>query len=501
MKSSLPLRGFLHVIVHAVEDFGSEDKDERPQVVHLQVAGQSHYMNIWQGDLSDPVSFQIGSFLPPLRVRSFLEAARQPTRQTVNARRPSITDIEDQRGKKPSPSKSSHDYGGMSPDLKDSSPESQKGLTSSGSWPTFHDISGSKSDSGFRLEIEVLESCYIKNDWSVLGRTELSQDEITAKPDHWYQRRLPLEEVSGSQPPTVSVSLCWEPAQFLPLYLMRIAAVMCFCSAFGLLAVSSSCRWQSKPVQAKSGDFFDASAAEMFAQQQPGVGAAIKLAAFTFICATVIHFLIAHMGDSVHLNSLAAVSSRQLVRGRLRQGPSRGGAGVVMRARATNVLKGEVEVMPNFDWRWLSLPLVALAWMLPVAGVSLTCLAFFVQIQDWSLEWCAGEMLAVAALFCALLGYMFAHMADGQRDSQSPDRDNYAADIRYSSRHSDQSFTDRVRKFAGYYWNEVWSARKRWTRFLIPRETWAREVSRNHGHAQSESANSLSWPLQQPRPV
>jgi len=232
---------------------------------------------------------------------------------------------------------------------------------------------------------------------------------------------------------------------------------------------------------------------EMFLQQQPGVSAALSLAAFTMICATVIHFLIAHMGDSVHLNSLAVVSSRQLGKGRLNKGSAT--AGVVMRARATNVLRGEVEVMPSFDMRWLFLPLVALAWLLPVAGVSLTCLAFIVQLQDWSLEWCMGEFTAIAALCCSAFGYLCAHQADAQPRSESTElQQQFSAESRSTS-----PIPGRIRKWAAHWWSEgILPAPARWLGHLSPKgiqPVWGSEATRKNGHTNYRDPNSLSCPL------
>lgn len=432
MTASNKLRGFLHIIVHGVEDLSVKDNAQLPpHVVHLQVAGQEHYMNIRQGDWAEPVSFQIGSFLPAFNFRSFMKAARTPARQTANARRPSLGDVEAKYGismngmKKVVSKESMYEEGYATPVSSVQELEKEKPLPQ-----------GKKEDDiDLRVHVEVLEISLSKSDGlSVLGRNELSQDEITAKADTWCTRRLELEtSMDEDEAGFIGLSYCWEPAQFLPLYLMRIGSVMSFCSSFGLLCVSTSCRWQKKP--------------GISDKQQPGVAGALALASFTMACATIVHFLVAHMGDAVHLNSLAAVSSRQLAAGMRGQTTA---PGVLLRARATNVLRGEVEVMPNIDMRIIYLPLVALAWMTPLAGFSLTIMAMLLQLQDWSLDfWCAGEIMAILSIVCTVFGYLCAAVADAQpRSKQSA-----AQYVPEKRQHAAAAVGSRLRRWAAHIWN------------------------------------------------
>mmetsp|Transcript_68969 Transcript_68969/g.222922 ORF Transcript_68969/g.222922 Transcript_68969/m.222922 type:complete len:427 (+) Transcript_68969:59-1339(+) len=242
----------------------------------------------------------------------------------------------------------------------------------------------------------------------LLGECTLNLERYIQNRNQWHEEKLTLEPPRGiSTRGVIMLSVCWEPASWLTRYLLHMASAVCFATAFAVLLIAANCRWQPATL-------------EMGAAKQPGVGATTLLASAVMFLAMALQFMLAHSNREVQLDDLAAsLSASQRLNEALpalgSKKPGAGGKGsasaqpaLLINARATKLMSYELSVSPTVDISLIYLPLMVVAWLLPAGGAALIALAFMLQLQDGMLCACAGEALALLALWSVATGYACA---------------------------------------------------------------------------------------------
>merc|ERR1712216_921479 len=75
---------------------------------------------------------------------------------------------------------------------------------------------------------------------------------------------------------------------------------------------------------------------------------------------------------------------------------------------------------PTISLEGLQVPVLLIAWLLPLAGAGLTFLALSLQLtQTWMLQLKAGEVLAVFAILSVVAGYYCLLKVESERDTQA----------------------------------------------------------------------------------
>jgi len=259
---------------------------------------------------------------------------------------------------------------------------------------------------------------YDEDTWKhhdLLGRYSLDLKPLLAEPNQWQKKEVTLIVAEGQKPGshnTITVSVRWEPAPALNPYALRVLGFCCFAVAAAASFLAANCRWE--PAGGSEGSV-----------KQPGVGCAMVLASLSLLLATLIHLVLAHFSCGGLVNVL-----EQLEMGPVPKPPSdEGEAPHILKcyARPRKLAFYEVSVSPTIDLSGLRVPILLIAWALPVAGAALASLGIGLQIsQAWTIHLQAGQVFATAVIASVCVGYCFIIRAEGDHsglaDSSSPSK-------------------------------------------------------------------------------
>lgn len=259
-----------------------------------------------------------------------------------------------------------------------------------------------------KLEIAVYDEDTWTND-DFLGRASVDLRSVFDAPDRWLNKELQLtvaEKLTRGTHNTVSISLKWESAPPISSYALRVMGVICFAVSATMSFLAASCRWESAP--GSDG-----------AVKQPGVGAAMLLASIVLLMAMLIHLVLAHsrVGGLVEL-------LEQLEMGPI---PVDGNevdteATDIMKvfARPRTMANYEISIHPTADLSGINMPIMLVAWLLPIAGALLIALAMCLQaLQASLLPIKAGQVLALIGILSVSLGYLCNLRAETDTESRS----------------------------------------------------------------------------------
>jgi len=256
-----------------------------------------------------------------------------------------------------------------------------------------------------RLQFAVFDSDTWKHD-DLLGRHTVDVRSAVAEPNTWEKKEIQLTVAEGQKHGShnsITISMRWEPAPPLNPYTLRILGFTCFAVAFATSFLAANCRWE--PALTSEG-----------ALKQPGVGAALVMASLSLLLATLIHFVLAH----VALGGLVELLEQ------LEMGPipveddGNGEPPSIMKcfARPRHMTQYEITISPTVTANGLRVPFLLIAWVLPIGGAGLICLAMCLQVlQSWTLDIKAGQVLASAAILSVVAGYICILRAEGTRVS------------------------------------------------------------------------------------
>jgi len=256
------------------------------------------------------------------------------------------------------------------------------------------------------LRFEVFDEDLMSADDS-LGHCSVDLTDVFSRQEEWIQFELKLRPVPGMPAGgCLIVSACWEPAPFLPTYVLRIVSAIVFAVAAATCFLASQCRWQS-------------SAASPLLSE-PGVAAALLLASLTLILATAFHFVLAHAAARRPIDELAAEQSASQglsdalstygVPGKAPTSDAPSLLSVKIHARGMMSYELGVSTTPDL-FRALQLPLALLAWLLPIGGTALCGVAVLLQFVQRLPDWiypgyvfgCFGFLAAASGLVLAVV--------------------------------------------------------------------------------------------------
>jgi len=341
MPEAQPVRGFLHVVVHAASglpaaDFRLMKKASSDPFCELEFAGQHRLTRTIKESL-DPVweemfSFKVGPYLP-FAALSFLDGHKSVSR-----------------------------------------------------WDN--------------LKIRVFDEDLITAH-DLLGECFTRPEKLFTNPGVWHKEKLLLEPPPGiSKRGSLIMYLCWEPGPLLPPYLLNVITVVCFASAAGLLLVSAGCRWQPGSFEMGAVKQPGVGVAVVLAAAVMLLSSVLHFIVAHLGCHADLDTLAANLAMEarpIGKGSLSAGAGMEKM-------PASKSV-VSIHLKPTRLTEYELTVTPNVDFALLYLPLVVLDWLLPLAGSALILLAFVLQLQDFLLCFCAGEACGGAALCLSLMGF------------------------------------------------------------------------------------------------
>lgn len=261
------------------------------------------------------------------------------------------------------------------------------------------------------LELSILDEDLITAD-DALGECRLEAHDILQEPERWHTYELAVTS-GGSQCGTITISVCWEPAPFLPPYATRMVSVIGYACSFVMFLLSANCAWQ--PGKLEDG-----------AVKQPGVGATLLVGSGCMLLATCVQFVATHMDSNARIDDLVgshsasrglndALQAHGLPRNSAKAKSSSGGPPLLtVKLKASGLGSYELGIMPNVDiTKHLHLPVIVINWLLPLGGVALSNIAMalqFWQERSWSIF--PGQVFNIVALLSSAAGWAFAFMAE-----------------------------------------------------------------------------------------
>lgn len=256
------------------------------------------------------------------------------------------------------------------------------------------------------LGIAVFDEDRITSD-DLLGHYDLDVGLLLTHPGTWVTQEIKLAGTKKKIEATVKITVCWQAGSWLPPYLLRLGSVVAFSTAAAMQLIAANCRWQ--PAAVLDG-----------AMKQPGVGAAVCIGSGALLVATCLHFISAHFQNEVAIDDLVAGINSMRVRSQKRShGLDHHDAALKIGLRSTGLTCYDVHVTPTIDFKLLQLPVIALKWLLPLAGTALGAVALALQTQDNKLCFCAGEFCTLLSLGSSVFGLLTALSAE-----QSPALDD-----------------------------------------------------------------------------
>mmetsp|Transcript_85641 Transcript_85641/g.223181 ORF Transcript_85641/g.223181 Transcript_85641/m.223181 type:complete len:254 (-) Transcript_85641:112-873(-) len=197
-----------------------------------------------------------------------------------------------------------------------------------------------------------------------------------------------------------------------------MTSVICLTVSFALLFLAAHCRWQHP-------------ALEVGALLQPGVAATLLLGCVVMLLAAILHFVMAHMLGHARIDDLAAAQdASQGLRDALSAHGMPGkqlassSPTILVDARARGMMRYELSISVTDQLTKLAhLPIVVIAWLLPFGGLALAGVAMLLQLLQ-ALSWriYAGQVMAIAGVFVAVVGVALAVTAESGPRAKSQER-------------------------------------------------------------------------------
>lgn len=255
---------------------------------------------------------------------------------------------------------------------------------------------------------------YDEDTWKhhdLLGKYSLDLKPLLSEPNQWQKKEVTLVVAEGQKPGshnTITISVRWEPAPALNPYALRVLGFSCFAVAAAASFLAANCRWE--PASASKGSL-----------KQAGVGCAMVLASLSLLLATLMHLVLAHVSIGGLVDVLEQLEMGPVPKPQGEEGEAPPSI-LKCYARPRKLAFYEVSVSPTIDLSGLGVPILLIAWALPLAGAALASLGIGLQIsQTWTLHLQAGQVLAMAGILKVFVGYCFIIRAEGDRSAAPVD--------------------------------------------------------------------------------